>query len=457
MKSLFMALSKVKTTTYFFILFTSLFHYNTYSQKIDDLKRQADWGFRLNAPTDGKKGGIVRRVIEGSQAEKAGLQVKDKVVLINNNAIENETQLDKLLRQYKSGDKASLLVLRNNKPIEINYILPPTPKESYPNIDVLYHSLITDEGYKVRRIITKPSQSKGKLPVIYLTQWLSCGGTEIHSNPQKRGGVSALMADIIEKSGCVFVRTERPGDGDSEGVDCTECDFLTELETHKLSIQQLSQYDFIDTTQIYLFGSSMGASIAPLLASEMNIKGMILTGGFAKTWFEHMIELERRRLALDGKSDSEATENINALIQIYTGYYLEKKTPKEVLREKPHLAKFWYLESEHQYGRPASFYHQVQDINFLKIWEKINIPTLILHGEYDWIMSESDQYMIEKIVNKKHPKLLELKVIPKMDHSLFIHTSLQESYNNYWGGKYDTQISELSLNWLKDKLKKEGK
>ena len=44
-----------------------------------------------------------------------------------------------------------------------------TPRETcYPNVDVIYDSVSTPRGERLRTIITKPGEVRGKLPVIFV-------------------------------------------------------------------------------------------------------------------------------------------------------------------------------------------------------------------------------------------------------------------------------------------------
>ena len=42
-----------------------------------------------------------------------------------------------------------------------------TPRETYPNVDVIYDSVTMPDGKRLRSIITKPRAAKEKLPVIF--------------------------------------------------------------------------------------------------------------------------------------------------------------------------------------------------------------------------------------------------------------------------------------------------
>src|ERR1043165_10180319 len=52
------------------------------------------------------------------------------------------------------------------------------PRESYPNVDVIYDSVAMPDGKRLRSIITKPRGAKEKLAVIFLAGWLSCDSVE---------------------------------------------------------------------------------------------------------------------------------------------------------------------------------------------------------------------------------------------------------------------------------------
>ena len=57
--------------------------------------------------------------------------------------------------------------------------------------------------------------------------------------------------------------------------------------------------------------------MAPILAQEFAVRGIIVTGGFARTWYEHMLDIERRRLTLSGAKASE----VNAAMKGFAEFY----------------------------------------------------------------------------------------------------------------------------------------
>src|SRR5260370_28776355 len=64
-----------------------------------------------------------------------------------------------------------------------------SPRESYPNVDVIYDSVTTPRGERLRTIITKPRNAKGKLPVIFVAGWLSCDSVEAPADTKDASGL----------------------------------------------------------------------------------------------------------------------------------------------------------------------------------------------------------------------------------------------------------------------------
>src|SRR5438552_17055955 len=63
-----------------------------------------------------------------------------------------------------------------------------TPHESYPNVDVIYDSVATLHGERLRTIITKPRNAKSRLPVIFVAGRLSCDSVEAPADTQDAAG-----------------------------------------------------------------------------------------------------------------------------------------------------------------------------------------------------------------------------------------------------------------------------
>lgn len=413
--------------------------------KIGGLRRHAWFGAAVDPP-DKRAGAPVGRVDEGTVAAQAGLRRGDVILRVNGTLLDSPLAYDRAFVALRGGDTARLEVLRDGQTFERTVTLPPMPLQTFPGIDVTYDSVLSENGLRFRTIITKPKNVTGRLPGLFLAGWLSCDSVEVPVGP--KGGIEKLLDILITQSGFVVMRMDKPGMGDSEGH-CSQADFQTELAGYRAAMRTFKALDYVDPERIYIFGDSNGAAYAPLIGNHAGVRGYVVSGGWAKTWLEHMLELERRRLALMGQSPGDITEKLRGYSEFYSAYYNQKLTPAEVIHRKPHLAGLWYDAPEHQYGRAAAFYHQLQDLNIAGEWSKVSVPTLSIYGEYDWFMSADDHQAFAALVNKNRPGAGRYVMLPKTNHSFNVYESQEKVFRGE-GGKFSETVGPLILEWLRE-------
>jgi pimeloyl-ACP methyl ester carboxylesterase len=323
----------------------------------------------------------------------------------------------------------------------------PRQRETIAGLDVIYTDAAVPNGDRVRLIVTRPQGAKGTLPVVFLAGWLSCGSVDWPKGPPF--GLARALHQIARESGYMTVRMEKPGVGDSRGPSCATLDFQRELAAYRAAFSATARLPGVDPSRIVILGMSNGGGFAPLVPQGQPVKGYIVVGGWVKTWYEHMLEHERRRLALTGVS----AEEINAAMADYETLYhlflIEGLTPGEAIRRHPALKRRWYDADDGQYGRPAAFYQQLQKLNLAEAWAKVNVPTLVIHGEYDWVMSADDHRIIASLVNGNGASLATLVDAPKTNHVLEV---LQDEHAMLEGsGPYNAEVTALMVRWLRER------
>jgi pimeloyl-ACP methyl ester carboxylesterase len=164
-----------------------------------------------------------------------------------------------------------------------------------------------------------------------------------------------------------------------------------------------------------------------------------------------MLEFERRRMTLSGKTPAEVNETMRKASELYDLYLNRKMTPGAVLKERPDLAAAWSDDPEHQYGRPARYYQQLQALDLEGAWSSVDAPVLAIHGAYDFIMSRADHERIAAIVNARHPGWGRFVEIPGMDHVFGRHPSEVEGMTRMDHGVFAADALETVLAWLKER------
>jgi pimeloyl-ACP methyl ester carboxylesterase len=326
------------------------------------------------------------------------------------------------------------------------------PRENYPNVDVIYDSVkVAEDGNRLRTIITKPRGAKTKLPVIFVAGWLSCDSVEAPANTKDETGlVFHALAQLPE---FVLFRVDKQGVGDSEGV-CSETDFESEFAGYRAGFRALKNYDFIDSNKVYILGISNGGGFAPLfrkleVEGELKVRGYISVGGWVKSWFEHMLEIERRRFALMGKSPGEVNNAMKGAETLYYEWLIKGRSIDGILKEQPGLIDLWPEgnDHEHLYGRPLAFYEDLQDLNLADEWSHVKVPTYVLRGAFDWIMSREDSELIAQYVNK-NGNLASFYEIPNTGHTFQHYLTLADAFKGK-SAQFDPKVATLLTDWLR--------
>ncbi|PYI57895.1 MAG: hypothetical protein DMC59_09915 [Verrucomicrobia bacterium] len=298
-----------------------------------------------------------------------------------------------------------------------------TPRESYPNVEVIYDSVTSPGGKRLRTIITKPRNAKGKLPVIFVAGWLSCDSVEAPAETKDESGL--VFRGLAQMPGFVLFRMDKQGVGDSEGV-CGETDFDSELAGYRALVPETD-------------------------AEQAQVRGYVSVGGWVKTWFEHMLEIERRRFGLMGKSPGEVNDRMKGAATLYQERLIKGLPVDDILKAQPELAELWPEGKDHAhlYGRPLAFYQQLQNLNLADAWSRVKAPTYVLRGAFDWIMSREDSELIAAYVNR-NGDLASFYEIPNTGHTFQHYLSVADAFKGKRAG-FDPNIIGLLTDWLQNK------
>lgn len=173
-----------------------------------------------------------------------------------------------------------------------------------------------------------------------------------------------------------LLELERRGVGDSRGQ---IPDFNTEVDDYRAALTWLRTR----CRRVIVFGHSVGGMIAPLLDAD----AIVVYGTSSMRWMQCLEASTRRQCALRGIPDVESV----------------------LQRERARIARG---EDE----RSAEFHAQLDAVDLADAWRRSRVPRLVLHGEYDWVVSEEEARAIG-----------EPTILPSLDHAMTAHDSLHAS------------------------------
>ena len=320
------------------------------------------------------------------------------------------------------------------------------PEEKVEGVDIRYGEVRTAKGYRVRTYISRPRGAAGRLPVAVFIPWLSCDAVE---NPRNlKDGWSFMLRVAMRDAGVQLVRIEKPGVGDSEGPACGDTDLEDDLAAFRAGIRAALDDPGADPSRFYLIGGSVGGALAPVLAREFHPRAIAVSGGFTRTWLEHMLDIERRRLAFSGSTPHE----VNAAMRAFSGFYDETlnqaKTPAQAISAHPEWKPYWHDEPTRQYGRAMRYYQQLQALDVEGAWAEVKVPTLIIWGEYDWIMGRDEAERAAQVVRQRDASLVTYLVRPGMNHHFMVYPDAKAAFDEK-GGRFDEGAARALAEWLR--------
>jgi len=92
------------------------------------------------------------------------------------------------------------------------------------------------------------------------------------------------------------------------------------------------------------------------------------------------------------------------------------------------------------------YYQQVQALDVEGAWEKVTVPTLIVWGEYDWIMGRDESERVAAILGDKATYLVR----KGMNHHFDTFPDAQKAFDEV-GGVYDDGVARAIADWLRNR------
>jgi uncharacterized protein len=402
--------------------------------------------FNLDAGT----GVLIGEVIPGSTAAAAGFKADDVLLTLNGAKIAGTGPFIQAIASRKAGAEVTIEMRRGEDIRQEKVTLKGRPFETSDAHEIVYGAVASRAG-RLRTIVTRP-KAGGKHPALFLIQGIGLASID---NPVGGMAVYKTIVDDFTHHGFVTLRVDKPGCGDSEGGPARDVDFDTELDGYRQALKMLKARDDVDSDRVFIFGHSMGGVMAPLLAVDLPVRGIVVYGTIARTWTEYWLENLRRQMELAGASAAAIDRNLRAEATLATYLHADKKSPKEIIECHPHLRdrlEQTITEDRYFFDRSLTFYHQLADKNLGSAWELFRGHVLAIWGKADFVSHEDDHALIARIVNRGHPGHATFLAMEGIDHGCNRAASRHESFargQSRQPGEFNPAILDVARGWAK--------
>lgn len=443
---------------YLFVLALSLF----FSLRMDaqELRRKAWFGAQLQ-PIDASnyksfgldkaEGMLLLRVVGGS-SQGLGLLPNDVLLTLNDAPIRSTQDLAGLMATLREGDALKANIIRDEKPLSLNGKCLSRPKETNEKADLLY-DFADYKGGKLRVIINKP-RKEGKMPAMLFIPGYTCSSLE--GLPTEHP--YARIINAFSDAGYVVLRIEKSGIGDSKDTPaCEDCNLQDEVEGFEKGLLKLKTLPYVDTSKIYIVGHSMGGVVAPALSAKHAVKGVMVYGTTAKSWFEYQVEMNRLQGMLAKPDPMAFEQECRVQADLAYEYFIQRKSLVEMAkdpRKDSLLRASWGYDGQGKiYSRNAEYWRQIQDFPLLDNWKNTKSKVLVMFGGADFqAFSKADHEQIVYTVNHYRPGTAVLKVFPETDHNLGKVGTMQRAYDLFAEQKYNEIFESFDFEVTKSML-----
>jgi pimeloyl-ACP methyl ester carboxylesterase len=432
--------------------------HGTSSERDLKLPRGAFFGAKLSRVSDELRekwkldegvGAQIDAVFPDSTAEAAGFKAGDVLLTLDGAKIAGAGDAVQKIAVRKAGAPATIEFRRGDTLGKKSVTLKGRPFEKSDAYEVVYDSVPSRAG-RLRTILTKPKR-EGKHPGFFFIQGIGLGSID---NPVGPRGSQKIIVDDFARRGFLTLRVDKPGCGDSEGGPARDVDFDTELDGYRQALKMLRARSDVDAHRIFVFGHSMGGVMAPLLAAESPVRGIIVYGTIARTWTEYMLENTRRQRELAVSDPSAIDRDLRTDAALWTHLFLEKMAPKDIVTRYPHLReRLQQIITEENYfvDRSLLFFRQLADKNLGAAWEAFGGSALAIWGKSDFVSNEDDHALIARIVNRDHPGRGTFLAVEGIDHGFDRAATRGESFKRAQSrepGEFNPAILEVCRAWV---------
>lgn len=444
----------IRTFTVLCCAAVSLF--SIHAMAANDLPRRGTLGLALAA----NPGGEGLKINEVLNKEAQGIQKDDVLLAVNGKPVTGPQGVAPSQQIYgvKAGTPVILTIKRGSASFEVSVVLVPAPPPALEGKPIELGTAQAKGGPRVRTYLMEPSDKslarKGKLPAVMILPGIPCGTVESFSNA---GHPYSKLFKGFTEAGLISYMAEKPGQGDSEGVNCLDGGFDAEEQAFRAAALKLLADSRVDPKRFFVIGLSLGGIQAPLVAESAPAAGIVTWGTGVSPWYDYLLTTFHRRAILQGEDPAAVQLQFQAWRRVLNAVYVTGLSPADIKTRMPDDVKAageLAAGLEQFAGRSWAFHREIDRAPVVRAWNVHKGKLLALHGEFDWVAEKHDHSLAADIVNRTRPGDGIFEIVPGNDHGFSKHKTQAESFAKFGQGEPDDTFFKRSVAWIAAEAKR---
>jgi len=299
--------------------------------------------------------------------------------------------------------------------------------------------------------LTLPPNAKAPVPAVLMLHGSGAVDRNANAASIQIDAFNTIASRLVDQ-GIASLRYDKRGVGESAGSfsDASMTDLLSDA---RAAFEYLKARPEIDADQVFLLGHSEGAILAPMIAAEANVAGLLLINGATVHSLDWII-LEQTKRIMEAQSASQEeidvqVERTQTFIEFITSsegdwhdFTLEEiqervpwMTDKQYEANREGISLEWYRE--HFAHDPSSTVPAITDV-----------PVLILQGQKDLQVPPREGQRYAEALREAGNKQVTLEQMPDLNHLLRHHPEEPQMSYRHLDEPVDERVLNVILEWL---------
>lgn len=291
--------------------------------------------------------------------------------------------------------------------------------------------------------LTIPEKEKNKYPAVLIISGSGKGDRDGNFN-KLHLNIYKDLAEFLTENGFVTLRYDKRGTYKSGG-NYHETGLYDLIDDAVFAFKYLQNVDIVNEEKVFILGHSEGALIAPAISEKVNVAGLILLAGAARS----SKQLSDMQIDLLYEEMKKATGVKGTLMRLFKAHEKLKNQNKKVVEK--------IMSSDRPVMRikgmkmNAKWIRETFEYDVTKHLKQVTCPVLAVTGDKDVQVPPEDAKIIAELVQGD----AQWHIIENMNHILrkfdreHSILNIMKEYKSQVSQLIDEELFHILMNWLK--------
>jgi fermentation-respiration switch protein FrsA (DUF1100 family) len=260
-----------------------------------------------------------------------------------------------------------------------------------------------------------------------------------------------VLAYKLAEIGIASLRYDDRGVGLSSG-DWREANLEDLVSDARAALEYLKSRSEVDPQRLFVLGWSEGGIIAPILASEGRVAGLITLAAPAHSLEWIILYQTEFILRAEGHAEDKIQEGLRRTRALFDWIKQSQGEWEDYTCGQLQQALPWLTCEEFEFLKESfalSWYRQHFAHDPLATIQQVKVPVLIIQGDKDIQVPKEEALLLAEELRKAGNEQVTLQILPDLNHGLRYHPEIASIGATHVDEPMDERVLRLISDWLR--------